>query len=152
MIGSSIAEIFEQSTGSHGDIGHGYTNSGHPVGAAAGLATIRQFAKTNVAENSAERGLELAAGLVKLKDKYEHIGDIRGIGLMHAVELVTDRKSKSPLDKSRMSTVGDAIYEHGVMIRISGNNIILSPPLIVTTDHIQTILNSLDVGLGSLVV
>ena len=132
------------------ELSHGYTYSGHPVGAAAALAMLEELKTNDLANNSRERGKELAQGLTKLKKLHRWIGDARGIGLMHALELVSDRSTKTALDKNSMALVGKEIYNDGVMVRISGNNIILSPPLIITNQHIKNIIDAIDAGLSAL--
>ena len=79
------------------------------------------------------------------------IGDFRvGHGLMCAIELVSDRATKQPVSKDVPMKVLDVAYEHGVMVRASGPNLILSPPLIVTSDDIQLIIDALDAGLSAM--
>ena len=112
-----------------GSIGHGYTYSGHPVGAAAALATLKETIRLNVAANAAARGAELNAGLADLKTRHELVGDIRGKGLMAALELVSDRAKKSGASKDAVARVYETAYDAGVMVRTSGTNVIISPPL-----------------------
>jgi putrescine---pyruvate transaminase len=148
MINEKLTEVFESSKSPLATIGHGYTYSGHPVGAAAALATLAETKRLNLASNSAVRGSELLAGLEVLKAKHEHVGDVRGKGLMCAVELVSDRAKKSPPAKETVQKVQDIAYANGVMTRTSGPNIILSPPLIITATDVQRILGALDAGLS----
>lgn len=149
MISDKVAEAFESNKNSVGNIGHGYTYSGHPVGAAAALATLKETKRLDVAANAAARGEELLAGLKKLQNKHELVGDVRGKGLMCALELVSDRAKKSAASKDIVQKVHDATYEAGVMVRTSGANVIMSPPLIVTAGDVQTILTALDAGLAA---
>ena len=149
MISGKVAQVFESNKGAVGSIGHGYTYSGHPVGAAAALATLKETKRLNVADNAAARGEELLAGLKKLQDKHELVGDVRGKGLMCALELVSDRAKKSGAAKDVIQKVQDATYDAGVLVRTSGANVIMSPPLIVTVGDVQTILTALDAGLAA---
>ena len=150
MISEKLVDTFEANTDGAGEINHGYTYSGHPVGAAAALAVLEELKTNDLATNSSLRGKELAQGLAKLKEAHRWIGDARGIGLMHALELVSDRSAKTALDKSSMALVGQEIYNNDVMVRISGNNMILSPPLIITNQHVKMILDAIDAGLSAL--
>ena len=147
LISERIAADFEANTDSFGAIGHGYTYSGHPVGCAAGLAALEVTRKLAVNDNAAARGRELLAGLEGLKARHKIVGDVRGQGLMAGLELVSDRGKQTPADKSVMARLADGAYAAGVMIRVSGNNIILSPPLIVTAKDVGTILEGLEAGL-----
>ena len=149
MISDKVAQVFESNKSAVGSIGHGYTYSGHPVGAAAALATLKETKRLNVADNAAARGEELLAGLKKLQDKHELVGDVRGKGLMCALELVSDRAKKSGAAKDVIQKVQDATYDAGVLVRTSGANVIMSPPLIVTAGDVQAILTALDAGLAA---
>ncbi len=151
MISGAVAEVFENDTTGLASVDQGYTYSGHPVGAAAALAALSEINRLRIWENAAARGDELFEGLKKLAEKHEVIGDVRGgEGLMCALELVSDRASKAPIAKQLPIQVQKAAYEDGVMVRVSGNNIIISPPLIVTSDDVAKILSALDTGLSSL--
>jgi putrescine---pyruvate transaminase len=149
MISQKVAEAFESNRNSLGGIGHGYTYSGHPVGAAAAVATLKETKRLEVADNAAQRGEELMAGLLDLQTRHELIGDVRGKGLMCALELVSDRDTKAAAAKDVVQKVHDVAYESGVMVRTSGSNIILSPPLVISTDHVHRILSALETGLAA---
>lgn len=150
MINEAIVDTFEKDTSGKAAIGHGYTYSGHPVGAAAALAAMAEIKAQNVKDNAAARGAEMMAGLQALQGKYGLIGDVRGgHGLMNALELVSDRDSKQPIDKKTIGTIQEVAYQEGAMVRVSGPNIILSPPLVLTADDVQVILSGLDAGLAA---
>ena len=149
MINEKIAEVFESDKSTFGNIGHGYTYSAHPVGAAAALACIPLLTTMNVAENAAARGEELKSELLTLQNKHALVGDVRCKGLMLAIEMVSDRAAKTPASKATAQKVQDVTYDNGVIIRISGNNIILSPPLVITKADVKTIAAALDVGLAA---
>jgi adenosylmethionine-8-amino-7-oxononanoate aminotransferase len=147
MISDAVAEAFESDKSGKGAIGSGYTYSGHPVGAAAAVACLNETVRLKVHENAAARGTQLFRGLEALKQKHEVIGDVRGgHGLMCALELVSDRKSKTPVDKTVIGRIYRKTMEAGVMVRVSGPNIILSPPLILTDKHVDAIVAALDHG------
>jgi len=151
MIAEHIAEVFEQDETGKANIAHGYTYSGHPVGAAAALACLAETQRLNVKDNAAARGAELYAGAQALMAKHDVIGDVRGgHGLMVAIELVSDRSTKAGPDKAVPGTVQQVAYEAGAMVRVSGPNIILSPPLVVTSEDVQTIISALDAGFNAL--
>jgi hypothetical protein len=151
MISESVAEVFEKDETGKAAIGHGYTYSGHPVGAAAALACLAETQRLNVKDNAAARGAELYQGLLALQAKHEAIGDVRGgHGLMCAIELVADRATKKPADKAVPGKVQAVAYQQGAMVRVSGNNIIMSPPLVLTSADVQVILSSLDAGFAAL--
>ncbi len=148
MLGYRMVEVFEGNAGAA--IGHGYTYSGHPVGAAAALACLAETERLNVVENAAARGTQLFWGCKALMAKHDIIGDVRGgHGLMTAIEMVGDRSTKAPIDKPIPLKVQDVAYQNGVMVRVSGNNLIMSPPLILTESDVDDILAALDAGFSS---
>jgi putrescine---pyruvate transaminase len=149
LMNEKVVDVFEKDKTSFGNIGHGYTYSAHPVGAAAALACVPLFEKHNVAANAAARGTELLEAAEVLKAKHECVGDVRGKGLMVALEIVSDRTKKTPAAKDVMQRIFDGTYAKDVMIRISGNMIILSPPLIITANDVKTITEAIDAGLIS---
>jgi putrescine---pyruvate transaminase len=149
LIGEKLVDAFEADKSGKASIGHGYTYSGHPVGAAAALAALAETKRLDVASNAALRGEELMAGLEKLRDKHPLIGDVRGKGLMAALELVSDRAQKTPASKDVLQRVFETAYGRGVMVRTSGNIVILSPPLIISASDVTRIVAALDAALAS---
>lgn len=148
MLGERMVEAFENKP--EAKIGHGYTYSGHPVGAAAGLACLAETQRLNVTENAAARGDQLYRGCLALQEKYDVIGDVRGgHGLMTAIEMVSDRQTKAPVGADVASKVQEVAYQAGAMVRVSGPNLILSPPLIISDAEAGTILSALDAGFAA---
>jgi adenosylmethionine-8-amino-7-oxononanoate aminotransferase len=148
MLGDKMIETFENNPSAK--IGHGYTYSGHPVGAAAALACLEETKRLNVIENAATRGDQMFEGCKALMAKYDFIGDVRGgHGLMTAIELVSDRKTKKPIDGDTAARIQEATYQSGAMIRVSGPNIILSPALVLTEADATAILSAIDTGLAA---
>ena len=82
----------------------------------------------------------------KLKTKYRVIGDVRGKGLMAAIEIVEDKETKKPANKDLVSKIYKTVCEEGVLVRASGNNFIISPSLIITKEHVNKIVSALDKG------
>ncbi|MBM60390.1 MAG: aspartate aminotransferase family protein [Rhodospirillaceae bacterium] len=149
MMSEKIAQLFEHDETGKAAIGHGYTYSGHPVGAAAALACLAETKRLDVPLNAAKRGTQMYEGCLRLQEKYELIGDVRGgHGLMTALELVSDRKTKSLPAKPVPLALQAAAYENGAMVRVSGPNVILSPALVISESEVETILSALDKGLA----
>ncbi|MGO4334159.1 aspartate aminotransferase family protein [Labrys sp. KB_33_2] len=149
MISETIAQAFESNKNTLATISHGYTYSGHPIGAAAAIATLKEIRRLDVAANAAARGAELGQGLENLKARHELVGDVRGIGLMWALELVGDRAKKTPAAKDVVQKVQDVAYEAGVLVRTSGANVIISPPLVISAEDVARIVAALDAGLAA---
>ncbi len=116
---------------------HGYTYSGHPVAAAAGLATLETYTQEGLLTRGAALGAYWEDALHSLKDA-PHVIDIRNIGLVGAIEL-------DPIPGAPTKRAFDAFlkaYEKGVLIRTTGDIIALSPPLIVSKAQIDEIVDT----------
>ena len=101
-------------------------------------------------ESAAARGTELFDGLLALKGKHEQIGDVRGgHGLMIAIECVSDRATKTA-DIDMPLKVQKVAYENGAMVRAAGPNLLMSPPLVLTSEDVQIIIAALDAGFSAL--
>ncbi|PJE36688.1 aspartate aminotransferase family protein [Pseudooceanicola lipolyticus] len=149
LISEAVAEVFE-TAGPDGNIFHGYTYSAHPVGAAAVAACLSETLRLDTKTNAAARGTQMFEGVQALAAKYDIIGDVRGgHGLMTGVELVSDRATKTPLDAETMGRINAAILDSGTMVRMLGNTVAMSPPLVITEAEVNTILASLDTALAS---
>ena len=150
LISGKVAEVFENAD-ADGAIWTGYTYSAHPVGAAAVVACLTETLRLDTRSNAGPRGAQLYEGCLKLAEKYDCIGDVRGgHGLMTGVEIVSDKSAKTPMDAGGMKRIHDAAYEAGAMVRLGGNNILMSPPLVIAEAEIDTILAALDKGLAAL--
>ena len=146
LIADHVAEIFEKSD-DEGAFYHGYTYSAHPVGAAAVVATLAETQRLDLKTNAAARGAQLYEGVLRLQEKHGIIGDVRGgHGLMTGIEIVTDRASKTPMDGATMARIHQATYEAGAMVRLGMHNVLMSPPLTISADEIDVIVNALDKG------
>jgi adenosylmethionine-8-amino-7-oxononanoate aminotransferase len=149
LMSDGVAEVFENG-GEEAAIFHGYTYSAHPVGAAAVTACLSETLRLDTKTNAAARGTQLFDGCVALMEKYDIVGDVRGgHGLMTGLEIVSDAADKTPMDIAVMKKVHKTIYDAGVMVRLGGNNILMSPPLIITEGEVERVLGALDAGLGS---
>jgi hypothetical protein len=150
MLNQKIAEVFESDTTGQASIGSGYTYSGHPVGAAAAIACVKETLRLKVNENAAVRGIQIFDGVKRLAEKYEIIGDVRGgHGLMTALELTSDRTTKAAPKKDKLNAIYKAIYQNGVMVRVSGPNVILSPPLVISEKETAMIIDAIDAAMAA---
>jgi hypothetical protein len=129
---------------------HGYTYSAHPVGAAAVVACLAETKRLNTKTNAAARGTQLYHGVLKLQKKYDIIGDVRGgEGLMIGIEIVSDKTTKTPMDNDTMKRIHQISYEAGTMVRLGLNNILMSPPLVITEQEVNEVLAALDKGFSA---
>ncbi len=149
LLGDKVAEVFETADAG-GTVWTGYTYSAHPVGAAAVVACLSETLRLDTKTNAAARGTQLFQGVQRLMEKYDIIGDVRGgHGLMTGIELVSDRAARTPMDAETLKTVHKATYEAGAMVRIGGNNILMSPPLVITEAEVDQVLSALDAGFAA---
>jgi putrescine aminotransferase len=122
-------------------VGHGYTYSAHPVSAAVGLAALRLY-EGGLLENGRVAGRRLMEGLRSLAD-HPLVGDVRGRGMLAAIELVTDKERKTPLPAAAMPArrVFDRAWENGLVIRAFADGTIgYAPPLCCTPKEIDAIV------------
>ena len=128
---------------------HGFTYGNHPVSCAAGLANLEVLEREGVVENSATQGKYL---MERLETLYEHptVGDVRGgLGLFAAVELVTDKETKEPLVslEGAGELLRKRLTEYGLLTRL-GRDIALAPPLILTREEVDEIVDIIDRGIS----
>lgn len=127
---------------------HASTFGGNPVAIASALKTI-ELLEGGLVANSAEVGAHLKAGLEKLKEKYECIGDVRGMGLMLGVEFVTDKASRKP-DAALRDRIEMACFERGLIILGCGTSTIRwSPPLILTKENADVALEIFEAAIAA---
>lgn len=122
-------------------VGHGYTYSAHPVSAAVGLAALHLYEDSLLA-NGARAGARLMAGLHALRD-HPLVGDVRGRGMLAAIELVVDKERKTPLPAAAEPSrrIFDRAWSNGLVIRAFANGVLgYAPPLCCTDDDIDAIL------------
>lgn len=122
-------------------IGHGYTYSAHPVSAAVGLAVLDLY-EGGLLDNGRRMGDRLQAGLSSLSE-HPLVGDVRGRGMLAAIELVTDKGKKTALPAAAMpaTRIFDRAWEAGLVVRAFGWGVIgYAPPLCCTEDEIDAII------------
>jgi putrescine aminotransferase len=142
-ISSKVAQVFTEGDASLASVSHGTTYSAHPLAAAAALATLEVLERDNVVANAAVQGGYLQERLQAMGARFPVIGDVRGIGLMAAIELVSDRGTKEA-SPSSAKALGKEAYKRGAMVRTSGANIILSPALTITREEVDVLCDILE--------
>ncbi|WOI55365.1 aspartate aminotransferase family protein [Palleronia sp. LCG004] len=122
-------------------IGHGFTYSAHPVSAAVGLEVLKLY-EGGLLENGRRMGERLQAGLAGLAD-HPLVGDVRGRGMLAAIELVTDKAAKTPLppEVQAATRLFDRAWEAGLIVRAFPTGIFgYAPPLCCTEGEIDAIV------------
>ncbi len=149
-LSAKVAEPF-LAEGGQGTIGHGYTYSGHPVAAAAALATLDEIDRLDVPGNAARVGAYFQERLAALEPRCSFIGDVRGRGLMACIEMVADKAARTALPRTSdlPQRVAREAYRRGAMVRISGGNMILSPPLVITREEVDHLVDILDASFSA---
>ncbi|MEH6469845.1 MAG: aspartate aminotransferase family protein [Halopseudomonas sp.] len=148
VLNQRIADGIEQCQNFSGAVMHGYTYSGHPLGCAAAMAAIKIVLNEDLPNNAAKQGADLLQRLAPLADQFPAIGEVRGKGLMLALDLVTDKKTRQPVDPMDgfANRVAAVAMREGVIVRPVGTKIILSPPLTLGQQEVEQIANALKRG------
>ncbi|MET4127427.1 aspartate aminotransferase family protein [Roseovarius sp. MBR-6] len=136
----------------HGSYPHGFTYAGNPLACAAGLAVIDEIERQGMMANAMAMGDLLRSRLEALMQRYEIVGDVRGIGLLQAFELVADRQTRAPLPKhlDAYDRLVEAAYDEGLIIYSrrsrgghEGDHFLVAPPMIVTPAQVDEIMEKL---------
>jgi 4-aminobutyrate aminotransferase / (S)-3-amino-2-methylpropionate transaminase / 5-aminovalerate transaminase len=132
------AKPFGEPSGSSSSYG------GNPLAAAAGLGAVEVILEEKLVENSARVGKLMREALEQLQEKYRFIGDVRGRGLMIGVEMVADRTTKEPLDKTITRALFHEALERGLITMSYSQTIRINPPLVITEDEAMCGVDILD--------
>ena len=123
----------------------GHTYGANPVACAIGLAAIAQLREEDLADRAVARGERLRAGLRAIAGRHPAIGDVRGLGLLTGVELVTDRATRErfPAALEVGVRIRDEARRRGLLVRASHWMFVLAPPLTVSDAEVDEILGIL---------
>ena len=154
FVSSEIHDVMRQASKDYGGFSHGYTYSGHPVGSAVALKVLEIIQREKLIENSRDVGAYLHQKLHETFDDHPHVGEIRGQGLLAAVQLIQDKEQKIffPVNKKLPASMSKACYEKGVIVRPlpSVGALALSPPLTIQKSDVDIIVNKMSAALHSL--
>ncbi|MBL8370423.1 MAG: aminotransferase class III-fold pyridoxal phosphate-dependent enzyme [Burkholderiaceae bacterium] len=145
-VGQKVAQVFDADVSGAGQIAHGYTYSAHPVAAAAALATLKLLVERDVPGHVSRVSGPFQSRLRGLTQRHACVGDVRGHGLMLGIEMVADPLTRAPLPRSSdlPARVARAAYRRGLMVRVSGANLILSPPLVISEAELEFLCETLE--------
>ncbi|MET4221998.1 L-2,4-diaminobutyrate transaminase [Bradyrhizobium sp. LB14.3] len=145
IIGKKVYEVMEAGADKVGVFSHGYTYSGHPIGAATANAVLDIVEKDNLAENAKNVGAYFQAQLQEKFAQLPIVGEVRGVGMMGAIEFVSDRGKKKRFDPSLQvgALVSKAARDRGLIARPMPHGDILgfAPPLVTTKAEIDEIIS-----------
>ncbi len=145
IISDRVWQVLERGTDENGAIGHGWTYSAHPIGAAAGVANLRLIDDLGLVRNAGETGAYLTRAMRDALGEHPNVGEIRGAGMLAAVELVEDRDARRFFDPARKVGIQIAaamLADSGVIARAmpQGDIIGFAPPLCLTRAEADTIV------------
>ncbi len=145
-VSQKVADVFDADSSGAGAITHGYTYSAHPVAAAAAIATIKLLVERDIPGHVARVAPAFQQRLRGLVKRHAFVGDVRGRGLMLGIEMVADQATRSTLPKSSdiPARLAKAAYRRGLMVRVSGANLILSPPLVISESELDFLCGTLE--------
>ncbi len=155
-IGALVAadRIMEPIRRGAGALAHGHTYSGHAAACAGATAVLTAIRENNLFSRVTTQGAKLMAGLRDRFDDHPNVGDIRGTGLLQAVEFVKNRSTREPFDPSlrlhallKTTTLANGLMcypQGGTIDGVRGDHITLAPPFIIEDEHITEILDKLE--------
>ncbi|PTR19376.1 aspartate aminotransferase family protein [Cereibacter azotoformans] len=146
IVSQRMWEVLVEGSDRFGPIGHGWTYSAHPVCAAAGVANLKLIDEMDLVRNAGEVGAHFRAALADALSDHAHVGEVRGDGLMAAVEFVEDRDDRRFFDPARKvgPAVSAALLEGGVIGRAMPQGDILgfAPPLCMTREDADRVVSA----------
>jgi 4-aminobutyrate--pyruvate transaminase len=153
MVNAKVFEVIADETHAIGTFGHGYTYSGHPVSAAVAVETLKIYDETNMLDHVREVGAHLQGELRRRFTDHPLVGEVRGIGLIGALELVEDKSTHRNFDFGRKIAARTAklMEGYGIIGRpLPGDGLAFSPPLIITAEEIDLVLDGVAKALESM--
>ena len=147
IVSNKVWDVLMKGTDETGPIGHGWTYSAHPIGAAAAIANLKLVDDLNLVENAGVVGSHFTSAMRDALGDHPNVGEIRGEGLLMAVEFVEDRETRRFFDPSRKigPTIAGELLKNGVIARAmpQGDIIGFAPPLCLTDAEAQQIVDAM---------
>lgn len=145
IVGEKMWKVLEQGTDENGPIGHGWTYSAHPIGAAAGVANLKLIDTLGLVENAGTVGAYLNAQMKEALGDHPHVGEIRGEGMLCGIEFVKDRDSLTFFDPGEKvgPRIATELAKKGVIGRAMPQGDILgfAPPLCLTRQEADIVVD-----------
>ncbi|HEY6191832.1 MAG TPA: aminotransferase class III-fold pyridoxal phosphate-dependent enzyme [Bacteroidota bacterium] len=136
---------------------HGHTYEAHPLTLAPAIAAIKEYKRLNLMDRAVEMGSYMGKQLDGLKSKHRSIGEVRGIGMFWAVEVVRNQKTKEPFNSYSdkvsgtpllVDKVAAEMMKNGVFIQAWVSHFVIAPPLIITKEEVDAGIRALDAALS----
>jgi 4-aminobutyrate--pyruvate transaminase len=155
LVNERVFQALAEESHTIGTFGTGYTYSGHPVSAAVAIETLKIYDEMDIGSHVRDVGPYMQSELRRRFAGHELVGEIRGVGLIAAMELVGDKATHANFDPKMK--VGPRLVklceEHGVIGRaLPSDGLAFSPPLIITREEVDAVLDGVDTALGELTV
>jgi 4-aminobutyrate--pyruvate transaminase len=150
MINDKVFEPLADESNRIGTFGHGFTAGGHPVAAAVALENIRIIEERNLVDNARTVGAHMQKRLGELSS-HPLVGEVRGVGLIGAIELVTDKATKAPWGSTGAlgTLVNGLLQQNGVISRNMGDALAFCPPMIITAKQVDAIVDAVRLSLDT---
>ncbi len=148
MIDETVFEPIADESNRIGTLGHGFTAGGHPVAAAVALENLAIIEERDLVAHVRTVGAHMQKRLRALAD-HPLVGEVRGVGLIAAVEMVTDKAAKKALDPAGKlgAMIAGILQEKGVVGRAMGDALAFCPPMIITEAQVDAMVDILEASL-----
>ncbi|MDJ0870069.1 MAG: aminotransferase [Myxococcota bacterium] len=152
VVSERVWQVLADGSAEHGPVAHGHTTSLHPVGAAAALANLDILEREGLLERAARVGPGFQRRLREAVGDHPWVGEVRGEGLIAAVELVADRATREPLPPEQRTglRLHELLLEEGLVCRALGDSLAFSPPLCIGEDELEEAVRRFARGLDRL--
>ncbi|KQW58060.1 aspartate aminotransferase family protein [Variovorax sp. Root411] len=149
MVSEQVHAAVAANSGKIGTFGHGFTYSGHPVTAAVALETLRIYEDEQVLAHVQAVAPQFQAGLRRYAG-HPHVGEVRGVGLIGALELAADPAKRMPFDAAMKAgaRLAELALQEGLIVRAMGDAVAFCPPLIITPAQIDEMFERFDRAMG----
>jgi 4-aminobutyrate---pyruvate transaminase len=150
VISGAMYAPFAAASEKVGTFGHGFTYSGHPVSCAVALKTLEIYARERTFEHAARIGAYMQQRLRQLA-LHPLVGDVRGVGLIAALELVANKQTRQPFEGTRVGLYMQyCAQQHGLIVRaLPGTSIGICPPLVITEPQVDELVEALRLALDA---
>ena len=138
MVNEKVHAAVAANSGKIGTFGHGFTYSGHPVACAIALETLKVYEDENIVAHVQSLAPQFQQGLQSYAGR-KYVGEVRGVGLIGAIELYADPAKRTPFDPAQKAgaRLAELALAQGLIVRAMGDSIAFCPPLIITAEQID---------------
>jgi L-2,4-diaminobutyrate transaminase len=149
LVSDAVYDVLRAGSKKNGMLSHGFTYSAHPLAAAAGVANLELMERENLFANARKVGAHLQARLRASVAGHPLVGEVRGEVMIAAIELVADKAAKTPfgMEVGAAKRLYNFVKEDGVLCRPIMNAVAMSPPLILTEQEADAIVDAVARGL-----